>query len=146
MFENRYLDGEFVHFVCQTVEHLLLTFGFVRACLVRCEAPIVLHIATSVRGRANLQPPRTQQPMLAAFEFAWFSCFSTKLSSFSSEEKRCRISCMRKAMLRIVSICERELEERPPGSSSSNSEFPSTDVSALFRLWPISSAERPSVA
>ena len=38
MLENRYLDGEFVHFVCQRVEHALLTFGFVPACPVRREA------------------------------------------------------------------------------------------------------------
>src|SRR4029077_6521832 len=67
------------------------------------------------------------------------ACRSTTFSSFSLEENRCRISCMRTDMLRMVSICERATAENDPDSSSSNSEFPSTDVSALFKVWRISS-------
>src|SRR5712691_10129283 len=46
----------------------------------------------------------------------------------------------------MVLICASDCEESCPGSSSSNSAFPSMEVSALFTLCFISSMYRPSVA
>src|ERR1700739_93677 len=74
------------------------------------------------------------------------ACCATTFISFSREENRCMISWMRNVMLRMVSIWARVWAERLPGSSSSKSEFPSTDVRALFRLCRISSMYRPRVA
>src|SRR5229473_2443756 len=49
-------------------------------------------------------------------------------------------------MLCMVLICASDCEESCPGSSSSNSAFPSMEVSALFTLCFMSSMYRPSVA
>src|SRR5437879_13130098 len=89
---------------------------------------------------ASTLHPCVYKPTLATLDFVLFSfsaCRSTKLSSFSREEKRCRISCIRRAILRMVSTCERALGERLPVSISNNSELRRTDVHVLLRLWQI---------
>ena len=57
----------------------------------------------------------------------------------SMDEKRRRISWIRTAILRMVSICERSAAVSDPGSRTSNSEFPRTDVSELFSVCRMSS-------
>ena len=66
--------------------------------------------------RDDYEPAIADRDLVRA---SFSACFSTAFSSFSMEEKRRRISCMRIAMLRMVSICERSPAESEPGSSTS---------------------------
>ena len=85
----------------------------------------------------QLRNPRRPSRTLVLASFS--ACCSTAFSSFSMEEKRCRISCMRTPMFRMVSICERDAAESECGSSNSNSELPITEVRALFSVCRTSS-------